>query len=53
MGSSIKVSGLARGNVTFKKARTNAQQMIDHNVGVTPVHNYEIKRIDSDYFVEE
>ncbi len=27
--------------------------MIDHDVGVTPVASYEIKRIDSDYFVEE
>lgn len=30
-----------------------AQFMIDHNIGVTPVANYEIKRIDSDYFNEE
>jgi len=30
-----------------------AQYMIDHNIGVTPVTNYEIKRIDSDYFNEE
>lgn len=30
-----------------------AQLMIDHNIGVTPVVNYEIKRIDSDYFSEE
>lgn len=30
-----------------------AQFMIDHNIGVTPVTNYEIKRIDSDYFSEE
>ena len=27
-----------------------AQLMINHNVGVTPVQNYEIKKIDSDYF---
>jgi len=27
--------------------------MIDNNVGVTPVQNYEIKKIDSDYFMEE
>lgn len=27
--------------------------MIDHGVGVSVVANYEIKRIDSDYFVEE
>ena len=27
-----------------------AQMLIDHNIGVTPVANYEIKRVDSDYF---
>ena len=26
--------------------------MIDHNIGVTPVASYEIKRIDTDYFTE-
>lgn len=30
-----------------------ADLMIDHNVGVSIVENYEIKQIDSDYFVEE
>lgn len=30
-----------------------AQYLIDHNIGVTPVANYEVKRIDSDYFSEE
>jgi restriction system protein len=29
------------------------QLMIDHNIGVNTVSSYEIKRIDSDYFVEE
>ena len=29
------------------------QFMIDHNIGVNPISNYEIKRIDSDYFTEE
>ncbi|MCA9413708.1 MAG: restriction endonuclease [Candidatus Omnitrophica bacterium] len=29
-----------------------AQYMIDHNLGVTPVTRYEIKRLDSDYFGE-
>ncbi len=28
-----------------------AQMLIDHNIGVSPVANYEIKRIDSDYFI--
>ena len=27
--------------------------MIEHNVGVTPIARYEVKRIDSDYFVED
>ncbi|MDJ0689425.1 MAG: restriction endonuclease [Xenococcaceae cyanobacterium MO_188.B32] len=27
--------------------------MIEHNVGVTPIAKYEVKRIDSDYFIEE
>jgi len=31
---------------------TLAQHMIDHNVGVSPVAAYEIKKIDSDYFLE-
>jgi restriction system protein len=30
-----------------------ARLMIDHNIGVTPVSKYEIKKIDSDYFSEE
>ncbi|MBF0229492.1 MAG: restriction endonuclease [Desulfamplus sp.] len=30
-----------------------AQFMMDHNIGVTSISNYEIKRIDSDYFTEE
>lgn len=29
------------------------QLMIDHNLGVSPMASYEVKRIDSDYFVEE
>lgn len=30
-----------------------AQLMIDYNIGVSIVSNYEIKRIDSDYFIDE
>ena len=30
-----------------------AQLMIDHNVGVSTIATYEIKKIDSDYFSEE
>jgi restriction system protein len=31
---------------------TLAQLMVDHNVGVTAIASYEIKKIDSDYFTE-
>ena len=30
-----------------------AELMIDHSVGVTPVASYEIKKLDSDYFIED
>lgn len=30
-----------------------AQLMIENNVGVSGVINYKVKKIDSDYFVEE
>jgi restriction system protein len=33
--------------------RQLAELMIEHNVGVSPVASYEIKKIDSDYFMEE
>lgn len=32
---------------------TLAQLMIDHNVGVSTIASYELKKIDSDYFSEE
>lgn len=30
-----------------------AQLMMDHNLGVSPMASYEVKRIDTDYFAEE
>ena len=30
-----------------------AQLMMDHNLGVSPMASYEVKRLDSDYFAEE
>lgn len=30
-----------------------AKHMVDHNVGVSSLHSYEVKKIDSDYFMEE
>lgn len=38
--------------VVLIDGETLAQHMIDHNVGVSTVNTYEIKRIDSDYFSE-
>ena len=32
--------------------RQLAEFMIDHNIGVSTVKTYEIKRVDSDYFIE-
>ncbi|NCD26477.1 MAG: restriction endonuclease, partial [Deltaproteobacteria bacterium] len=29
------------------------QLMIDHDLGVSPVETYVIKRVDSDFFVED
>ncbi len=34
------------------EGRELAQLMIDHNIGVSPVRTYEVKKIDSDYFSE-
>jgi restriction system protein len=32
---------------------TLARRMIDFNAGCQPIQTYEVKRIDSDFFVEE
>ncbi len=40
-------------NVILIDGNQLAQLMIDHDVGVSSVSSYEIKRIDSDYFIEE
>jgi len=39
--------------VILINGETLAQLMIDHNVGVSTVGSYEIKKVDSDYFSEE
>lgn len=39
--------------VVLIDGETLAQLMIDHNVGVSTVGTYDIKKIDSDYFSEE
>ena len=39
--------------VVLIDGETLAQLMIDHNVGVSTVNTYELKKVDSDYFAEE
>lgn len=39
--------------VVLIDGETLAQLMIDHNVGVSTINAYEVKKIDSDYFSEE
>ncbi len=39
--------------VVLIDGETLAQLMIDHNVGVSTISTYEIKKVDSDYFSEE
>lgn len=39
--------------VVLIDGETLAQLMIDHNVGVSTIATYELKKIDSDYFTEE
>ncbi len=36
-----------------RNGETPTQLMIDHNVGVSTIPTYELKKIDSDYFMEE
>jgi restriction system protein len=39
--------------VVLIDGQTLADYMIDFNVGVTTTNTYEVKRIDSDFFVED
>ena len=39
--------------VVLIDGETLAQLMIDHNVGVSTITTYELKKIDTDYFTEE
>ena len=39
--------------VVLIDGETLAQLMIDHNVGVSTINTYEVKKVDSDYFSEE
>jgi len=62
-GVFITTSGFTKDALEYVKTITHkvilidgemlAQLMIENNVGVSTVINYEVKKIDSDYFVEE
>ena len=62
-GIFITTSDFARGareyvktvdsKIVLMDGRQLAEYMIDHNVGVSTVKTYEIKRVDSDYFDED
>jgi len=40
-------------NIVLIDGRQLARLMIEHNVGVTRIASYDLKRIDNDYFIEE
>ena len=48
----VYAEGVSR-RVVLIDGRQLAELMLDHGVGVTVEHSYEVKRIDLDYFVEE
>ena len=62
-GIFITTSGFSREAVEYAKSIQStivlvngaqlAELMIDHGIGVTLVNKYEIKRLDSDYFIQE
>lgn len=45
-------AGMVGNKVVLIDGETLAKLMIDFNVGISPIRNYEVKRIDSDYFIE-
>lgn len=44
--------GVISSKIILIDGPTLAQLMVDHNVGVSPVSRFELKRVDSDYFEE-
>lgn len=48
----VQYASMIDNKVVLINGETLASLMIDFNVGVSPVRAYEIKRIDSDYFVD-
>jgi restriction system protein len=48
----VEYAGVITTKIVLVDGVRLANLMIDHNVGVTPVGAYELKRLDSDYFDE-
>lgn len=49
----IEYAGLIETKIVLIDGEQLAQLMIDHNVGVTPIQAFELKRNDMDYFADE
>ena len=47
------VGSVSKGDLFLIDGDTLAQLLIDYDIGVATVASYDLKRIDSDYFVEE
>ena len=48
----VQYASMIENKVVLINGETLATLMMDFNVGVSPIRAYEIKRIDSDYFIE-
>lgn len=49
----VEYAGRIDTRIALIEGKAMASLMVDHNVGVSGVASYEVKRMDSDYFVEE
>ena len=52
-GAFVAGAGVSGRRVVLVDGPTLASLMIDHNVGVSPIRSFDLKRIDSDFFSEE
>jgi restriction system protein len=49
----LKYASMIENKVVLLDGESLAKLMIDNSVGVTLIESYEIKRLDSDYFIED
>jgi restriction system protein len=52
-GKIVAYASQIEDRVVLINGETLAQLMIDHGIGVSRVVEYEVKQVDSDYFIEE